>query len=222
VPADDPTERFDLCDEEGRPLGVSKPRALVHRDGDWHRSLHVWVILASQAGHEVVLQRRSLSKDSHPGRVDVSVAGHLREGESVATALREAEEEIGLRVGPADVVRLGQRRRVDVRPPDQVDREVQEILLVVTPRPLESLRPDPDEVLGLVAVPVDDAAALFAGRVAEVVARELRADGAVTRGVVLRQGELLPAPDGYFARVIGSIQRRLAGGAEAGWVMGPG
>src|SRR4051812_30424750 len=44
--ADGASELFDLYDADGAPLGLRKERALVHRDGDWHRSLHLWVVLA--------------------------------------------------------------------------------------------------------------------------------------------------------------------------------
>jgi hypothetical protein len=40
------------------PLGVSKPRGNVHRDGDWHRSVHVWLT----DGACLLLQRRSIHK----------------------------------------------------------------------------------------------------------------------------------------------------------------
>lgn len=40
------------------PLGLSKPRGAVHRDGDWHRSVHVWLT----DGACLLLQRRSAHK----------------------------------------------------------------------------------------------------------------------------------------------------------------
>ncbi len=217
MPLDDPTELFDLCDAAGRPLGRSKPRAIVHRDGDWHRSLHVWVILEAAAGPCVLFQRRSLTKDTHPGKVDASVAGHLRAGETVEVALREAEEEIGLSIARSDVVRLGLRRHVSERPPSHRDRELQDIFYVVTKRPLESLRPDPDEVLGLLEVALPSALALVEGCVQEVSARELGAGG--VKDVVLRADELLPSKDGYFALALRSIERRIAGVDEAEWTL---
>src|SRR5437870_920751 len=98
--AQDPGELFDLCDERGTLLGRSKARARVHRDGDWHRSLHVWVVLAGEGaggrGPEVLFQKRSAGKDTWPGRVDVAVTGHFRAGEGTAEALRECDEEVGL------------------------------------------------------------------------------------------------------------------------------
>src|SRR5439155_1197674 len=108
--AQDLGEPFDLCDEEGRPLGRTKARGEVHRDGDWHRAIHVWVLLGDG---RLVFQKRSRDKDTWPDRFDVAVTGHLRAGEDETRALREAEEEIGLAVGERDVALLGFRKRPD-------------------------------------------------------------------------------------------------------------
>jgi len=220
VPLDDPTELFDLYDESGRPLGVTKPRARVHEDGDWHRSVHLWVVLMAAAGPLILLQRRSLTKDSHPGAVDVSVAGHLRAGETYAAGVREAVEEIGLVVEPGDLVRLGTRRNVARRGADYLDRELQEVFFVCSPASLEQLRPDTHEVAGVLAVALPDAQALFDGEVGEVTARELRAHDH-TVNVTLRRGELLQGGDDYFALALRAITRSLAGGSLGPWPLGP-
>jgi 8-oxo-dGTP pyrophosphatase MutT (NUDIX family) len=218
MPAQDPAELFDLCDADGRPLGVSKPRALVHRDGDWHRSLHLWVILKDPSGRsgpsasapELLLQRRSLAKDTQPGAVDIAVAGHLGAGETVLDALREAEEEIGLVVRPEDITRLGVRRRVFARP-GVTDREIQEVFFTIAERPLASLRAHPEEVDALLAVPLPAAVALCSGEIARALVRELRPGDTVSRSAVLDAPMLLQDRDGYFALALGSIVRRLDG-----------
>ena len=38
-------EEFDVLDAKGRPTGRAKARSAVHRDGDWHAAVHVWVLL---------------------------------------------------------------------------------------------------------------------------------------------------------------------------------
>ncbi len=219
MPLDDPTEAFDLCDADGRPLHRQKPRAQVHRDGDWHRSVHIWVFLSRAPGFDVVLQRRSASKDTHPNKVDVSVAGHLRAGETVVDAFREAEEEIGLALAPADVSPLGVRRHESLRE-GWADREVQEVYYAVTARTFESLRPDPDEVAALLSVRVEDALALALGERDDVPARERGADRSAPRDVVLRRAELLLASDGYFASALSALARLLAGAEARPWSLG--
>lgn len=55
--------------------GRAKARSTVHRDGDWHRAVHVW-ILCLQTG-ELVLQRRAATKDAWSNLLDISTAGTL-------------------------------------------------------------------------------------------------------------------------------------------------
>jgi isopentenyldiphosphate isomerase len=220
--AQDPGELFDLYTESGAPLGRAKPRALVHRDGDWHRSLHVWVVLQGGPGIEgaapgpwLLFQQRSPEKDTWPGALDVAVTGHLQAGETVLEALREAREEIGLDLGPDDVIRIGLRRRVDTRTPGVVDREIQDIFVALTPLPLRAFRPDPAEVVALVAVPFDAAGALFRGERAFVQGARLESEAELIARV--DSSELIPVTDGYYARAHRSIAALLDGEPAAPW-----
>jgi len=88
-------ELFDLLTEAGEPTGVRKERKRVHRDGDWHKAVHVWVLAEQE--RELLLQRRAFKKDSWPGRWDISAAGHVEAGSSaIDAAQRELGEELGL------------------------------------------------------------------------------------------------------------------------------
>jgi isopentenyldiphosphate isomerase len=74
------------------------PRSRVHGDPSLiHRSVHVLVV--NRAGR-LLLQKRSLRKDTQPGKWDTSVGGHVGFGQSYEEAARrEAEEELGLVLG---------------------------------------------------------------------------------------------------------------------------
>ena len=37
-------ELVDVLTPAGDPTGMRKPKAAVHRDGDWHRAAHVWIL----------------------------------------------------------------------------------------------------------------------------------------------------------------------------------
>jgi isopentenyldiphosphate isomerase len=52
----------------------------VHRDGDYHRAVEVWIYVESTG--ELVLQKRADGKDSWPGRWDTSSAGHITAGDT--------------------------------------------------------------------------------------------------------------------------------------------
>ncbi|MEM1221745.1 MAG: NUDIX domain-containing protein [Verrucomicrobiota bacterium] len=86
-------EPFDVVDENDRVVGVQE-RSVVHKKGLLHRAIHVFVF--NEAGH-IYLQRRSMNKDTAPGKWVSSCSGHVDSGEDYDTAaLRELGEEIGL------------------------------------------------------------------------------------------------------------------------------
>ena len=86
-------EIFDVVNERDEVVG-QQTRPEVHRLGLRHRSVHVLVF--NQRG-DLFLQKRSMTKDRHPGAWDSSASGHLDRGESYdACAMRELREEIGL------------------------------------------------------------------------------------------------------------------------------
>ncbi len=98
-------EYFELLKEDGTKLGKVKERELVHMEGDLHGGAHVWVVRKKEKSnqkkhqYEVLLQKRRLDKDSFPGCLDVSCAGHMKQGETfLSTAIRELKEELNLLV----------------------------------------------------------------------------------------------------------------------------
>ncbi|XP_002452967.1 nudix hydrolase 3 [Sorghum bicolor] len=99
-----PEEHLDVLNAAGEKTGVSKPRSEVHRDGDYHRAVHVWIY--SESTGELLLQRRADCKDSWPGQWDISSAGHISAGDSsLFSAQRELEEELGINL-PVDAFEL--------------------------------------------------------------------------------------------------------------------
>ncbi len=97
-------EIFDVVDEQDQVTGQAT-RAEVHARGLLHRAVHVF---AFNRKGDLLLQRRSLLKDSHPGVWDSSVSGHLDAGEDYATAaVRELEEEMGIaEPEPEEIARI--------------------------------------------------------------------------------------------------------------------
>ena len=90
-------EYLDIVDDNGVPTGEIISRDEAHRKGIMHRTAHVWVIRKTDSGIEVLLQKRSLNKESFPGMYDTSSAGHIPAGEEpLSSALRELNEELGI------------------------------------------------------------------------------------------------------------------------------
>ena len=87
------SELFDVADEEDHTLRQAT-RSEVHEQGLIHRAVHILVF--NKRG-DLLLQKRSLLKDRHPGVWDSSAAGHLDAGEDYEhAARRELAEELGI------------------------------------------------------------------------------------------------------------------------------
>lgn len=90
-------EFLNLIDEEGHFLETAKPRSLVHRDGDLHPAVHVWIVKEKDMGVYILLQKRSAEKLINPCCYDVSAAGHVPQSEEFRiSAVRETAEELGI------------------------------------------------------------------------------------------------------------------------------
>ncbi len=160
---DPQNEIFDILTSNGELTGETAARWLVHRNGLWHPAFHLWIAWSSPDGLRVLLQRRSLTKDTMPGRVDVSVGGHFQAGEFVpgrplapsvlAAIAREVREELGCAFEPSSVQWLGTRWS-EATQANVCDREVQYLYLWLRHEPLVAVEPDPREVAALLAVSV--------------------------------------------------------------------
>lgn len=95
-------ERFDVVDPNDVVIR-SEPRSVVHRERLLHRAIHVFVF---NSKGQLYLQRRSMTKDTAPGRWVSSCSGHVDSGEEYdVAAVRELEEEIGLKE-PGELTRV--------------------------------------------------------------------------------------------------------------------
>ncbi len=87
-------EMFDVVDQDDKVLFQS-PRSVVHANHWLHRAVHIFVF---NSRGELLIHRRSATKDEAPLKCTSSASGHLAAGEDYATAAtRELEEELGLK-----------------------------------------------------------------------------------------------------------------------------
>ena len=89
-------EIFDIIDTQGNPTGETVTREKAHAEGIPHRTAHIWIIREKYGRTEVLLQKRSMNKDSFPGKFDTSSAGHIQLG-----------EELGIQATPEQLVFAG-------------------------------------------------------------------------------------------------------------------
>ena len=120
-------EYLDICDSDGNLIGERKSKKEVHEKGLWHRSVHIWII---NSKGEVLLQKRSPFVDNHPNEWDISSAGHVSAGEDdMTSALREVEEEIGLRLTPKNIEQIGTVKQMAKRE-GYINNEINPVYIV--------------------------------------------------------------------------------------------
>lgn len=96
-------ELFDIVDKNNKSLGIKKERSLIHKEGDWHNSVHIYVF---NDKNELLVHLRSPLKDLHPNCWDTRFGGHIIAGETIEnTAIKELGEEIGIKVEQQDLIR---------------------------------------------------------------------------------------------------------------------
>ena len=92
-------EMLEIVNESGFFTGEQVSRKTAHKDGILHAASHVFIYKFVDNKIYILLQRRSSTKDSFPNCLDISSAGHCSAGEDYdSTALKELEEELGLKI----------------------------------------------------------------------------------------------------------------------------
>ena len=100
-------EFIDILTAEGLPTGNTALKSEAHKKGWFHATAHIWFFTTD---HQILLQKRALTKKVFPGIWDISVAGHIGAGEKILQgAKREILEEIGLELQEKDLIKIGTR-----------------------------------------------------------------------------------------------------------------
>jgi isopentenyldiphosphate isomerase len=165
-------ELFDIYDEQGQKIGTV-PRDEVHAKGYLHHSFHCWIVRDTGQGRRILFQKRQDSKDTFPGHFDITAAGHLSAGETVADAVREVEEELGIPVRMDELTSLGV---IDYYATGTaggktfIDREKCFVFGYLLNLPLTSYRLQEEEVAGLYETGLEDAISLFEGNIDSIPA----------------------------------------------------
>lgn len=119
-------ERLEVVDASGEHTGRTIVRGTALQPGEFHLVVHVWIRNTRGA---YLIQQRALDLADAPG-IWATTVGHVLPGEaSVAAAVREAQEEVGVEL-PADSLQHVQRLTTGWR--------IQDVYLAVLPAELES------------------------------------------------------------------------------------
>jgi isopentenyldiphosphate isomerase len=201
-------EKVNILDSRGEKTGEVAWKSEAHRLGLWHRCFHCWIFSPAipSGGPYLLVQRRAAGKDTWPNRLDVTVGGHLAAGESTLDGLREVEEELGLTVAADELVSLG-TRRAEKEIPAGLDREFQEVFLLLRSLSPGDLRLGEEEVAAVVRLRLDDVEALCGG--ARIPAEEWT--GGEMSSVSVRLTNFVPGNDDYLLRVARVARAALSG-----------
>src|SRR5574341_1276798 len=122
-------ELIDIYDDRFQKIGT-KTRWEAHRDGDWHRTFHCWIVYRDAATRQdyMVAQRRGPDKHFFPNLLDITAGGHYAAGETVRDGLREVHEELGIEVDFERLIPLGVRLDVAVDG-SIINREISDVFL---------------------------------------------------------------------------------------------
>lgn len=158
-------EYLDVYNSKGQHVGVEL-REVVHQKGFWHKTFHCWIIFRNIKGEVCVLmQKRAATKDSAPNKLDACVAGHYSAGEDIMGGIREFKEETGIDIEIKDLIPLGIRVTVSDYKENNVNKEFQEVFFINKVIPLSKFELPPDEVAGMVELPVKKCIKLFSGEI---------------------------------------------------------
>jgi isopentenyldiphosphate isomerase len=199
-------ELLDILDESGRPTGEVLEKSEAHRLGLWHRCFHCWICGSDAAGPYLLLQRRAAAKDTWPGYLDITAAGHLSAGEEPLDGLREIEEELGLQVNPERLVPLG-TIKIEQQLPTGYDRELHEIFLLRDDTPPEKLHLQKEEVESVFRLNLDDVKTLYV--TGEAPAHEYKQGKRSTTRIHLT--EFVPQNENYLAQIASAARQLLSG-----------
>ncbi len=93
---DNQNELFVVVDKSDKIIGYRTRFECHHNKELIHRAAGV-VILNNQG--QILLQKRSKNKDTHPGLYTISASGHVNKGETyMQAAKRELKEELGVTI----------------------------------------------------------------------------------------------------------------------------
>ena len=139
-------EKIDVLDENGHKTGQVVSREEVHKLGLWHRCVHIWVV----NGKEVLLQKRSSQKQTHPNKWTTATSGHLSAGaSSIEGAIREIGEEIGLEVKESELQYLFTVKESGVNNNQEkkiIENEITDVYLLKKDIDISNLKLQPEEV----------------------------------------------------------------------------
>lgn len=155
-------ELLDIFDENMRHIGT-QTREHVHNQGLWHKTFHCWVYRIIDDKTYVLFQKRQITKDTFPGLLDISAAGHLLAGENECDGIREMQEELGVSVSFEDLIPAGVFS-YQVKGETFIEHEFAYVFFYKNQTALRQYIPQEEEVSGIFEIELNSLMALYYGK----------------------------------------------------------
>lgn len=99
-----PEEMLDIVDENNELTGEQKSRSVVHGEmKDWHRITGIYIVNDKR---EILCQKRSIHKDSNPGKWQAGFGGHVKAGQTFDdNAIEELAEELDIHIDISQLIK---------------------------------------------------------------------------------------------------------------------
>lgn len=150
-------ELIDIIDEQGQKTGIVQPYSVVHKEGLFHRTVHLWVYTSD---NKLLVQKRSNKKWAYPGYWEASVGAHLAHGEDVIEGIcKESMEEIGLKITSEEckfLFSVEHPKDDPTRKGDYICHEIHDVYLVNKDIEISKLALNTDEVEEICLISVDE------------------------------------------------------------------
>lgn len=147
-------EYIDILNEQGEITGKTCLKSEAHKKGILHASVHIWIF---DKFKNVLIQKRAADKGTFPNLWDISVAGHISAGEKpITSALREAEEEVGLIISKKQFHFIGTAKRRVEHDENLIDNELHYIYVCEIDFDLNSLKIQKEEVAQIKSITLKD------------------------------------------------------------------
>jgi len=137
---------LNIVDENDNIIGTEE-RKVIHEKGLLHREVRAWLVTPN---NEIIFQHRSKTKDTLPDLLDISVAGHVEIGDSYEeAAVREVEEETGVKIKESDLRLIGKIRRDSEDKSTETSNGIFEKMFIFTYRgDIKDLKIEQGEAIG--------------------------------------------------------------------------
>lgn len=147
-------ELIDILNEQGKPSGQTCMKSFAHKNGIFHASAHIWIF---DNHKNILIQKRTKTKDTFPNLWDISVAGHISAGEKpITSAIREIQEEIGLTVSKNQLHYINTFKKNIKHSENLIDNELHYIYLCMLNFNLSSLTIQKEEVADIKKIKLND------------------------------------------------------------------